>query len=92
MVLCKALGDARHDVASGLRRYENTRRHKVQAVSWLTTQQVSRPEPVLKPAAIIPDRLMTGALTTFLRWTSHRQLSADIGRALAASTPIPSVR
>jgi FAD-dependent urate hydroxylase len=92
MVLCKALADTRHDIAGALRRYENARRHKVKAVSWLTTQQVSRPEPVLKPAAIIPDRFTTWALATFLRWTSHRQMSAEVSRDLAAAAPIPAVR
>lgn len=92
MVLCKALSDTPYDLACALRRYESTRRHKVKAVSWLTTQQVSRPEAVLRPAAMIPDRFMTWALTTFLRWTSHREMSAEISRALAASTSIPSVR
>ena len=50
MVLRKALSDFRNgsshnksELASALRWYESTRRRKVKAVSWLTTQQVSRP-------------------------------------------------
>ena len=83
MVLRKALSDSRHgdgDIASALRWYENTRRRRVKAVSWLTTHQVSRPESVLRPAALIPDRFMTWALTTFLGWASHRDISAEFSR------------
>jgi FAD-dependent urate hydroxylase len=94
MVLRKALSDFRNgnshsksELGSALRWYENTRRRKVKAVSWLTTQQVSRPESVLRPAALISDRFMTWALTMFLRWVSHRDISAefscDPGTALA---------
>jgi FAD-dependent urate hydroxylase len=93
MVLCKALSDFRRrtnrsngDLSSALRWYENTRRRKVKAVSWVTTQQVSRSESVLRPAAMIPDRFMTWALTTFLRWVSHRRISAEISRRLGATT------
>jgi FAD-dependent urate hydroxylase len=81
MVLRKALSDLRGgngDVSRALRWYENTRRRKVKAVSWVTTQQVSRPESALRPAALVPDRLMTWALTTFLGWVSHRGISAEI--------------
>jgi FAD-dependent urate hydroxylase len=83
MVLCKALSDLPDgypDIPSALRWYEDTRRRKVRAVSWLTTQQVSRPESLLRPAALISDRLVTWALTTFLGWVSHRDISAEIGR------------
>jgi FAD-dependent urate hydroxylase len=90
MVLCK-LSDFRNgmsnrngDLSSALRWYEKTRRYKVKAVSWVTTQQVSRSESVLKPAALIPNRFMTWALTMFLHWTSHRQMSAGISRDLRA--------
>ena len=96
MVLCKALSDfgkGGKGVASGnralpsaLRGYENTRRRKVKAVSWVTTQQVSRGESALRPVAMIPDRFMTWALTTFLRAVSHRRISAEIGRDLEAAT------
>jgi FAD-dependent urate hydroxylase len=89
MVLCKALSDFRNgmknssgDLSTPLRWYENTRRRKVKAVSWVTTQQVSRSESVLRPAAMIPDRFMTWALTMFLRWVSHRRISAEISRDL----------
>jgi FAD-dependent urate hydroxylase len=102
MVLRKALSpfcnesDRRQDdLARALRWYELTRRRKVKAVSWVTTQQVSRPEAVLRPAAIIPDRVMTAALTGFLRWASHHRLSADAPQALtvpANSGPFPSKR
>ncbi len=77
MVLCKAISDS-GDVSGALRRYESTRRRKVKAVSWVTTQQVSRSESVLRPAALISDRAMTWALTRFLSWSSHRDISAEI--------------
>jgi FAD-dependent urate hydroxylase len=83
MVLRKALSDSPKgdgDIAGALRWYERTRRRRVKAVSWLTTHQVSRPESVLRPAALIPDRLMTWALTTFLGWASHRDISAEFSR------------
>jgi FAD-dependent urate hydroxylase len=93
MVLCKALSDFRNgmhrdsrDLSSALRWYENTRRRKVKAVSWVTTQQVSRSESALKPAAMISDRFMTWALTMFLRWSSHHRMSAEISRDLGAAT------
>ncbi|MFY9763524.1 MAG: NAD(P)/FAD-dependent oxidoreductase, partial [Mycobacterium sp.] len=83
MVLRKALSDLRNgngDIPSALRWYENTRRRKVKAVSWVTTQQVSRSEFALRPAALVSDRVMTWALTTFLGWVSHRGISAEINR------------
>ncbi|MFZ1164696.1 FAD-dependent oxidoreductase [Mycobacterium sp.] len=86
MVLRKSLSDLRGggDVSKALRRYERTRHRKVKAVSWVTTQQVSRSEAVLRPAALISDRLVTWALTRFLGWSSHRDISAEIsGTALA---------
>jgi 2-polyprenyl-6-methoxyphenol hydroxylase-like FAD-dependent oxidoreductase len=95
MVLCKALSDfvkghgvrgSNRDLSSALRWYENTRRRKVKAVSWVTTQQVSRSESALRPAAMISDRFMTWALTTFLRAVSHRRMSAEISRDLGATT------
>jgi FAD-dependent urate hydroxylase len=81
--LRKALSDVRNgtgEIASALRWYENTRWRKVKPVSWLTTQQVSRPESVLRPAALISDRFITWALTTFLGWVSHRDISAEFSR------------
>jgi FAD-dependent urate hydroxylase len=96
MVLCKALSDFvkgcndvrsnNRDLSSALRWYENTRRRKVKAVSWVTTLQVSRSESALRPAAMISDRFMTWALTTFLRAVSHRRMSADISRDLGDAT------
>ncbi len=85
MVLREALSDF-VDLPRALRWYEDTRRRKVKAVSWVTTQQVSRSESALRPAAMIPDRLMTWALTTFLRSVSHRRISAEINRDLGAAT------
>lgn len=95
MVLCKALLDsASHggsaDLASALRWYEKTRRRKVMAVSRVASLPVSHGEFVLRPAALIPDRLQSWALTTFLRWTSHRRMSAAISRELSAATAIPA--
>jgi FAD-dependent urate hydroxylase len=87
MVLRKALSGVRKDngdIATALRWYENTRRRKVKAVSWVTTQQVSRSEAVLRPAALISDRLTTWALTRFLGWVSHRDISAEISQASLA--------
>jgi FAD-dependent urate hydroxylase len=96
MVLCKALSDfvkgcngvhsSNRDLSSALRWYENTRRRKVKAVSWVTTLQVSRSESALRPAAMISDRFMTWALTTFLRSVSHRRISAEVSRDLGAAT------
>ncbi len=80
MVLRKALSDS-SDVCGALRWYENTRRRKVKAVSWVTTQQVSRSEAALRPAALMSDRVMTWALTRFLGWVSHRDISAEISGA-----------
>jgi FAD-dependent urate hydroxylase len=95
MVLRKALSDSGQGVQRGngalcdaLRWYENTRRRKVRAVSLLTTQQVSRPEPVLRPAALISDRLITWALTMFLQWVSHRDIATETSRSLAAALPV----
>jgi FAD-dependent urate hydroxylase len=94
MVLCKALSDFRKgpssnngDLLSALRWYEKTRRRKVAAVSRAASVQVSRPEPMLRPAALISDRFMTWALTTFLRSISHRRISAEISRDLRSRRP-----
>jgi FAD-dependent urate hydroxylase len=86
MVLRRALADfldgsdGSGDISAALRGYENTRRRSVKAVSWLTMHQVSRAESVLRPAALVPDRFMTWALTTFLGLVSHRGISAEISR------------
>lgn len=97
MVLCNALAGFRAgangvgaDVSSALRRYERTRRRKVMAVSWVASLPVSHGEFVLRPAALISDRLQAFALTTFLRWTSHRRLSDQIDRDLGVATTVPS--
>ena len=63
------------DLSSALRWYEKTRRRKVMAVSRGASLQVSRSESVLRPAALIPDRFMTKALTGFLSSVSHRRMS-----------------
>ena len=94
MVLCKALSDfgingGNADVSTALRRYEKTRRRKVMAVSWVASLPVSHGESVLRPAALISDRLQASALTMFLRWTSHRRMSAGISRYLGAATTTP---
>ena len=88
MVLCKALADLRDrdNVSGALRWYEKTRRRKVMAVSRVASLQVSHGESVLKPAAVIPDRLMTWALTMFMASVSHRRISAEINRHLAAAS------
>jgi FAD-dependent urate hydroxylase len=90
MVLCKALSDLGNganggDLPKALRWYEKTRRRSVSAVSRVTSLQVSHGEAILMPAAVIPDRYMTWALTTFLSSVSHRRLSAEVSRALAAT-------
>jgi FAD-dependent urate hydroxylase len=89
MVLCKALSDLPEgvDVSTALRSYEKTRRRRVKAVSWVTMQQVSRSESTLRPAALISDRFMTWALTRFLGWVSHRDISTEINRG-----PLAEVR
>lgn len=97
MVLCKALADIRRtttvraeDVSRALRWYEKTRRHKVMAVSWAASLPVSHGEFVLRPAALISDRLQASALTVFLRCTSHRRMSAQISRKLGVTAKIQS--
>lgn len=90
MVLCKALADCRNgdneNLAAALRWYEKARRHRVAVVARVASLQVSHGEAVLKPAALVSDRLMTWALATFLRASSHRRMAADIGRDLAGAT------
>ncbi|MBV8348811.1 MAG: FAD-dependent monooxygenase, partial [Mycolicibacterium sp.] len=94
MVLCKALSDFRNgtngDLCSALRWYEKTRRRSVMAVSRVASLQVSHGEFVLKPAAMIPGRCMTWALTMFMRSVSHPRMSAEISRAVASATTAPS--
>ncbi|HZC53077.1 MAG TPA: NAD(P)/FAD-dependent oxidoreductase [Mycobacterium sp.] len=95
MVLCKALSDFRAgakgsnaELSRALRWYEHTRRRRVRAVSRVASLQVAHGESVLRPATLISDRLHTWTLTTFLRLTSHRRMSAEIDRGLGAPTPI----
>src|SRR3954465_8786117 len=90
MVLCKALLDFRNDsnsssgdLSSALRWYEKTRRPRLSAVSWVTSRQMSQSESVLKPAAVISDSLGTWAMTRFLRWLSHRRISAEVNQDLS---------
>jgi FAD-dependent urate hydroxylase len=102
MVLCKAISDVRNrvngaidlsrELSAALRRYERARRRRVGAVSRVASLQVAHGEPALRPAAIIPDRLHTWVLTTFLRWTSHRRMSAAIDRGLGTAIPIAAGR
>jgi FAD-dependent urate hydroxylase len=96
MVLCKALSAFRGatngssgELVRALRWYERTRRRSVAAVSRVASLQVSHSEAVLRPAAIVSDRFMTWGLTTFLRSVSHRRMSAEISRDLAAATIAP---
>ena len=96
MVLCRALSDPGKrmndgsDLSNALRWYEKTRRRRVRAVSWVASLQVSHSESVLRPAAMIPDRLMTWVLTMFLRSTSHRRMSGEISRDVNARVLHPA--
>ncbi|SPM27000.1 2-polyprenyl-6-methoxyphenol hydroxylase and related FAD-dependent oxidoreductases, partial [Mycobacterium terramassiliense] len=95
MVLCNALSGVRNEateISRALRRYEKTRRRRVSAVSRVAALQLAHGESVLRPAGLLPDRLHTRILTTFLAWTSHRRMSAEIERGLAAATPIALAR
>ncbi len=90
MVLCKALSDFRNpkiggtaDISSALRWYEKTRRRRLSAVSWVTSRQMSQSESVLKPAAMISDSFGTWAMTTFLRWLSHRRICGEVNQDLS---------
>lgn len=90
MVLRKALSDfskgTNGDLSSALRWYEKTRRRRVTAVSRVASLQVAHGESVLKPATMIPDRVMTWTLTMFLAAVSHRRISAEVNRELAATS------
>ncbi|HVQ53076.1 MAG TPA: NAD(P)/FAD-dependent oxidoreductase [Mycobacterium sp.] len=84
MVLRKALSDYRiPDLSSALRWYEKTRRRRLSAVSWVTSRQMSQSESVLKPAAMVSDSVGTWAMATFLRWLSHRRISAEVNQDLS---------
>jgi FAD-dependent urate hydroxylase len=95
MVLCKALSDFRHstigDLPGALRWYEKTRRRSVRAVSRVTSLQVAHSESVLRPAAMIPDRFMTWALTMFLASVSHHRISAKINRHVSQNAGWPVI-
>lgn len=88
MVLCKAIADFRRgangDLSEALRWYEKTRRRRVAVVSRAASLQVSHGEAVLRPAALVPDRVMTWTLATFLRAVSHRRIAAGISRDLVS--------
>jgi FAD-dependent urate hydroxylase len=97
MVLCKAISDFRTKkddsntgLSGALRWYEKTRQRRVSAVSRLASLQVAHGQSVLRPAALISDRMHTRLLTAFVRWTSHRRMAAEIDRELAAAPPIAS--
>jgi FAD-dependent urate hydroxylase len=99
MVLCKALSGFRGatngdsaELVRALRWYERTRRRSVTAVSRVASLQVSHSEAVLRPAAMVSDRFMTWGLTAFLRSVSHRRMSTEISRDLAAASITPSNR
>jgi FAD-dependent urate hydroxylase len=85
-------GDRSRELCAALRRYEKARRRRVGAVSRVASLQVAHRESVLWPAAMVPDRLHAWMLTTFLRCTSHRRMSAAIDRRLGAAIPIASGR
>ncbi|WP_445160408.1 FAD-dependent oxidoreductase [Mycobacterium sp. Dal123C01] len=95
MVLCKAISSLGSSASSAelsraLRKYEKTRRRQVSAVSRVAALQVAHGESVLRPAALMSDRLHTWTLTKFVRLTSHPRIAAQIDRDLAAGTPIAS--
>ncbi|OSC39889.1 FAD-dependent oxidoreductase [Mycobacterium decipiens] len=97
MVLCRALSGVRNrssgsksdQLSRALRWYEKIRRRRVRAVSRVASLRVCHGEAVLRPAALISDRLHTWALTMFLDLTSHRRMSAKISRGLAATPATP---
>ncbi|GBG38817.1 FAD-dependent oxidoreductase [Mycobacterium montefiorense] len=95
MVLCEAISslggdETRAELSRALRWYEKTRRRQVSAVSKVASLQVAHGESVLRPAALMSDRLHTWTLTKFVRMTSHPRIAARIDRGLAAASPIAS--
>ncbi|BBX43807.1 FAD-dependent monooxygenase [Mycobacterium simiae] len=97
MVLCASLADLRADsgrtaLSRALRTYEKTRRRQVRAVSKAASLQVAHGESVLRPAALLPDRLHTWVLTRFVRSTSHPGIAAQVNRDLAVARPVASGR
>jgi FAD-dependent urate hydroxylase len=85
MVLRRALASAR-PVPDALRWYEQTRRRRVAAVSWVAARQVSHSEAAMRPARLLPAGFASWALTSFLRVVSHSGMSAEI-----AGNPEPAV-
>jgi FAD-dependent urate hydroxylase len=97
MVLRKALShfhiagdDSSAQLSRALRWYERTRRRRVNTVSRIASLQVAHGESVLRPAALISDRLHTRALTEFMRWTSHPRISAEMNRDVVTALPVSS--
>jgi FAD-dependent urate hydroxylase len=95
MVLCQAISSlratsSRAALSQALRSYEKTRRRQVSAVSRVASLQVAHGEFVLRPAALLSDRLHTWALTQFVRLTSHPRIAAQIDRDRAAALPVGS--
>lgn len=85
-------GEFSRELSGALRWYEKARRRRVGVVSRLASLQVAHGEAVLRPAALISDRLHTRMVTMLLRWTSHRRISAAIDRGLGAALPVVSSR
>jgi FAD-dependent urate hydroxylase len=95
MVLCKAISSlratgSRAALSQALRSYEKTRRRQVSAVSRVASLQVAHGESVLRPAALLSDRLHTWALTQFVRLTSHPRIAAEVDRDRLAALPVAS--
>ncbi len=95
MVLCKAISslgghESPAELSRALRWYEKTRRRQVSAVSKVASLQVAHGESVLRPAALMSDRLHTWALTKFVRLTSHAGITAQVDRDLASAAPLAS--
>ncbi|OBA62624.1 2-polyprenyl-6-methoxyphenol hydroxylase [Mycobacterium sp. 1100029.7] len=93
MVLCDAMSGLRADssratLSKALRCYERIRQRRVGAVSKVAGLQVAHGESVLRPAALLSDRLHTWTLTQFVRLTSHRRIAAQIDRHLASAIPV----
>lgn len=70
LILCRALS-GENDVPRALRAYARARRRKVAVVSRLTGLQMSHAESTLRPAAIVPDSVMTWVLARLLRSVGH---------------------
>jgi FAD-dependent urate hydroxylase len=91
MVLCTAISglpDSGNgaDLSQALRWYEKTRRRQVSTVSRIASLQVAHGDSVLRPAALMSDRLHTWAATKLVRLTSHPRIAAQVDRDLAAAS------